>query len=213
MSARAFRLTWVFAGAAIGAALQPTVVWSQQLATTVQLPTFSYFSVQTSVSIPDSGGPYRDLMRRSRSGHARSYSPLNPLLRNSAAAAGDSPHGLAVVPHGFSTDEIGPAGNLLVRGEGAAANRAAAEPTLSRRLAAARLDRRQGDVEREQAAGKAMANGRDAAARGRWGSARIFFETAARQSQGAVRDEALAELERLAAVPQETARKPQAAPK
>lgn len=213
MSARAVRLTWVFAGAAIGAALPSTVVWSQQLATTVQLPTFSYFSVQTSVSIPDSGGPYRDLIRRSRFGQVRPHSPLNPLLRSSAAGADVASDHHAGAPHGFSTDEIGPAGNLMVRGKGAAANRSAAEPTLSRRLAAARLDRRQGDVEHEQAAGKAMANGRDAAARGRWGSARIFFETAARQSRGVVRDEALAELERLATRPDETARKPQAAPK
>jgi hypothetical protein len=54
--------------------------------TTIQLPTFSFFSVNTSVSIPDSGGAYTETARRAR-------------LRGS--------NGLA--PAGFAPNRIGPA--------------------------------------------------------------------------------------------------------
>lgn len=48
-----------------------------QPATTVQLPTFRFFTVQTTVSVPDSGGAYLGGIKRARDGSVnRGFGPL-----------------------------------------------------------------------------------------------------------------------------------------
>lgn len=188
-------------------------LFAQQLATTVQLPTFSSFSVNTSVSVPDSGGPYRDLIRRSRFGQVRPHSPLSPHWK----AIGRQANIRAPWrDHGYSADEIGPAGNLIVRrvgqpAAGASRNEVADQNSMGQSLAELQRDRARAMFDREQAIRQGIAQGRDAAARGRWGSARIFLQTAARQASGALRDEALAELAALDA--QRLAERPENGPR
>ncbi|MBC7857007.1 MAG: hypothetical protein IAF94_26555, partial [Pirellulaceae bacterium] len=52
------RTNLVLTGACLVLSLQLASVASAQPPTTVQLPTFSFFTVNTSVSVPDSGGTY-----------------------------------------------------------------------------------------------------------------------------------------------------------
>lgn len=65
---------------AIAAVLNAAIVWAQQppagVPTTVQLPTFSYFRVETSVSIPDSGGAYSEAAQRAR--QSKNFPGLRP---------------------------------------------------------------------------------------------------------------------------------------
>jgi hypothetical protein len=178
---------------AVGSALADGSVRAQQLATTVQLPTFSSFSVQTSVSIPDSGGPYRDLIRRSRFGQTRPHSPLSPHWKQISS----QPLPVMARDQGYSSDAIGPAGNLIVRGAGDRVDLRASGDTLNTDIAEGRRNRERETSEREKFHRRALVLGRDAAARGRLGSARIFFDTVARRATGELRDEALAEIAEL----------------
>ncbi len=160
------------AGLLIATALGARPASAQPLATTVQLPTFSSFSVSTSVSVPDSGGPYQDLVRRSRSGQTRPFSPLNPLLVSPERPAWESANESTAIPDDSNS--------------------------ISRKLSDVRRQRQRETTEREQAVRQLIARGREAAAKGRMGSARISFESAARKATGLLREEALAELKGVA---------------
>jgi hypothetical protein len=63
-------------------------------ATTVQLPTFSYFTVNTTVSVPDRGGAYLGGVNRARDGSwSRGFGPLaNRSLGGDRMASGVSVH-------------------------------------------------------------------------------------------------------------------------
>jgi hypothetical protein len=65
-----------------------------QAPTTVQLPTFHFFTVQTSVSVPDSGGAYLGGLNRARDGRtSRGFGPFsNRALASDRAASGMSVH-------------------------------------------------------------------------------------------------------------------------
>jgi hypothetical protein len=90
----------LFAAGAIGicsSALgqQPGPQPAQPLpATTVQLPTFSYFTVNTTVSVPDRGGAYLGGVNRARDGSwSRGFGPLaNRSLGGDRMASGVSVH-------------------------------------------------------------------------------------------------------------------------
>ena len=69
---------------------------AQQAPTTVQLPTFSFFTVSTSVSVPDSGGSYLGgLMRGRDSSSTRGLSPF-PLLANRSMSSERDAGGMSV---------------------------------------------------------------------------------------------------------------------
>jgi hypothetical protein len=76
-----------------------TSAWAQgqgqpQVPTTVQLPTFSFFTVQTTVSVPDSGGAYLGGIKRARDGSiVRGLGPLrNRAIGSERGAGGMSVH-------------------------------------------------------------------------------------------------------------------------
>ncbi|MDX1947656.1 MAG: hypothetical protein SFU86_19820 [Pirellulaceae bacterium] len=72
--------------------LPASLAWGQ--ATTVQLPTYSFFTVQTAVSVPDRGGAYLGGISRARDGSAqRGLGPLaNRGLGMDRLASGMSVH-------------------------------------------------------------------------------------------------------------------------
>lgn len=156
---------------------------AQNVPTTVQLPTLSSFSVQTSVSVPDSGGAYKDALRRRQFGQTMPYSPLNPRLRNPvgrSAAGGSQAATQAQTPRDAAADYAE-----------AARNQAAHSPA-----AALRVKQREAK-QREEAIRKALADGRAAAARGRLATARVYFTYAERRATGSLKELALAELKLL----------------
>lgn len=67
---------------------------AQQAPTTVQLPTFSFFTVSTAVSVPDSGGAYLGGINRARDGSVtRGFGPLaNRAIGGDRVASGMSVH-------------------------------------------------------------------------------------------------------------------------
>src|SRR5262245_28550000 len=94
--ASAMRLLSLFAGLAVifctASIAGAQVVAQPQAPTTVQLPTFSVFTVQTTVSVPDSGGALLGGINRGASGSAsRGFGPLrNRALGSSRVASGVS---------------------------------------------------------------------------------------------------------------------------
>jgi hypothetical protein len=87
---RAILLAVVLAGGLIAAK-----AWAQgQAPTTVQLPTFSFFTVNTTVSVPDSGGAYLGGINRARDGSVvRGLGPLaNRGIGSDRVASGMSVH-------------------------------------------------------------------------------------------------------------------------
>src|SRR3954451_10129685 len=98
------RLSHLFAGLAIvlgRASIAGAQVLQPQVPTTVQLPTFSVFTVQTTVSVPDSGGAYLGGSGRGADSSV-SRSPLrNRALGSSRVASGVSV-GATIIDH----DEI-----------------------------------------------------------------------------------------------------------
>src|SRR6476660_9985833 len=78
------------AGVLCSACLAQAQVGQPQVPTTVQLPTFSVFTVQTTVSVPDSGGAYLGGIGRGADSSV-SRSPLrNRALGSSRVASGVS---------------------------------------------------------------------------------------------------------------------------
>jgi hypothetical protein len=86
---RAFSLLTLLAGG-----LLATSAIAQQAPTTVQLPTFSFFTVSTSVSVPDRGGAYLGGINRARDGSVtRGFGPLaNRGIGGDRVASGMSVH-------------------------------------------------------------------------------------------------------------------------
>ena len=80
----------VIALCGVAAAQQPAPI----VPTTVQLPTFSFFTVQTTVSVPDRGGAYLGGINRGRDSRiARGFGPLqNRAIGGDRLASGASVH-------------------------------------------------------------------------------------------------------------------------
>src|SRR5439155_1943923 len=75
-----------------------SAAWAQvqpapQVPTTVQLPTFSFFTVQTTVSVPDGGGLSLGGINRAADGTVtRGMAPLNRGIGSTRGASGGSVH-------------------------------------------------------------------------------------------------------------------------
>ena len=68
---------------AISSAICTTVMAQNAPASAVQLPTFGYNTVNTTVSVPDRGGVYMGGIKRSSSGRTESGAPLLPFKNRS----------------------------------------------------------------------------------------------------------------------------------
>lgn len=170
----------------------------QAQATTVQLPTFNFFTVTTTVSVPDRGGTSLGGIKRSSDGRNEFGAPLSPLGNRSIGserqAANMSVH---VTIHNL--DELDQ--DILARAE--FVNTVPAELEKIKRLAAAGnssagqaaagLDTIRAQLAQEKLAEQREAlgifeKGLAAEGEGKYKVARIYYQMALRRAQGELKD-------------------------
>jgi hypothetical protein len=193
-------------------------VWSPALAqpaVAVQLPTIQIFTVDTTVSVPDSGGAYLGGIGRRQAGGGRSG--LIPFRPGAGVGAGVQAGGVQARATIIDLNEW----DAFVLGQ---APRAAVRPPLrpDLDLALAMEPGEKGalppddppqsvaEVRRRRAAGADLrhAEGREhldkaiaAEEAGRWGAAKVYYRMAARRLEGDERAEALARMAALEGAP------------
>lgn len=156
------RAYWITIGLLAQAAIADAQL---QQPTTVQLPTFSYFTVQTSVLVPDSGGAYLGGISRSQIGSRERGVPLagktpflSPLARNRGIASTQTGGGMSVHATIINHEEIDAAvlDEALAR-RGLPANALEAVATTPRPAPSAAQSGASSlaDIRREQAAAEA----------------------------------------------------------
>ena len=212
--------------AAIGGLLMAGEVAAQQqpmVPTTVQLPSFSFFSVNTTVSVPDSGGAYLGGINRARDGsRARGFG--NRGLGGDRLASGASVHA-TIIDHdeldravrGEAAAKRGPADPDVVKAEHlsrhvgressiaatrgrAAGGSAGASPShLPGSVAAIRAQNAAAAEARAGEAAKYFAQAQQAEADGKPAVARIYYQMTARRDGGQLKQAAESRLAALAA--------------
>jgi hypothetical protein len=208
----------VLASASLSAQQQP------RGPTTVQLPTFSFFSVSTTVMVPDGGGTYMGGMRRASDGYTKFRAPFLPGAR--AAGSERSVVGMYVRAYIHDLDamerELGTASRRGEPDPVVVGARAAREPDhpLARQLAATRQDERAealksvADIRRQKQAEKAkddeevrllVERGDEALAAGNVSDARVFFTLASRKADAQLRPLIA---KRLAGLPEKPSKRP-----
>jgi hypothetical protein len=199
---------------------------AQQPGSAVQLPTYSSFSVGTTVVVPDRGSALLGGIGRASSSRSEAGVPLLPLrlFRNSAISAERSASGasITVTIHDFAAmDEflLGQAGaqqplpvvppraiamGNLPRPPSAPASPswrlkppAGAEGPEPMSVADARAEREKQQAARQDEAANFFARGRQAEAEGKRNVARIYYQMAARSASGELKQQVLARLAAL----------------
>jgi hypothetical protein len=190
-------------------------------ATAVQLPTFSFFSVDTTVSVPDSGSALLGGIGTAQEGRNQFGSPLLP-FGNQSIGSSRSVSGAAVSVKIHDFDAM----DAALLGESAsafAAHHRPGEATSVRSLAAlaghwspagqeaapdpagtaADLAARRVALRdtRAEEAEKFFARARAAEADGKTGIARIYYQMAARRASGSLKEQASARLQALGSTP------------
>ncbi|NUQ63418.1 MAG: hypothetical protein HUU20_13145 [Pirellulales bacterium] len=199
------------AGVVLGLASMPTF---GQRASAVQLPTYSYFTVGTSVSVPDRGGAWLDGVDRAGSG-VQSFGSARLLGGTRAFGTGRSAAGVGITAtiHDFEALEAGLV-DRRVRSTNAAP---AGNDAWTARLDEARVSRAGRGVPSvaainaelglaEQAADQEAAGwlqrGRQAEEAGKPNVAKIYYGMAARRATGSQRREILARIAGLQPSPE-----------
>ncbi len=199
---------------------------SAQQATTVQLPTYSYFTTRTTVSVPDRGSVYLGGVKRAATGRNEFGAPLMPFgNRSIGAERSASSARVSVYIHDFEPmDEYLLSQPVTRASQPAVARRPAARPRAELPASTGAIwgERLQTAVERsagpmamsvadlrakhlrEQQARQREAagwleRGRQAEAAGKANVARVYYQRAARRATGQLKAEVGA---RLAAVSQ-----------
>lgn len=192
----------------------------------VQLPVFNVFSVQTTVSVPDSGRGYLGGVRRARSGSTQRGVPLVgklPLVgrpfRNRGIGSEMSTADAAVTARiiDLAEEEERQVGPAFARREVPAADAVAhqAADFLSRHVvrheplpvaapertgpSAAEI-RRQNELAQRKAKVEALrhyADGQKAEAAGKKGAAKVYYSMASKQAKGDLKKEILARLDAI----------------
>jgi hypothetical protein len=183
-----------------------------QAPTTVQLPTFSFFTVQTTVSVPDGGGAYLGGINRGASGSTmRGIGPLKNRAIGSARAASGVSVSATIIDH----EEIDrallatAAANRSQAANPTAAKAAALSSSVGRRPAAPAAGVDAGDAahlpdslaairERNSAAANIeaselagyFARARQAETDGKVAVAKVFYQMVARRDRGELKYEA-----------------------
>ncbi len=195
---------------------------AQQGATTVQLPTFSNFSIGTTVTVPDRGMAYLGGINRAASGRNEFGVPLLPFrpFRNSAIGREASASNMWVTatihdfqamdryllsqPTAFSRSLA--SGRPAVAGLGGALrprdSRTGASWQVSvvpgnpprGSVAEARADRQRQQATRASEAADFFQRGQKAEAAGKAGVARIYYQMAARRATGELKEQIAARL-------------------
>ena len=180
--------------------------------TTVQLPTFRVFTVQTTVSAPDSGGASLAALHRARAGRAaRGAGPLGSRTASSDRDAGGASVRATVIDDSLIDEALLAA---AARRSGTPMDPAAAEAShLSRHVAeaapaslaairaqrAAAAAKKSADTSRQAA--DLFAQAQRSEAEGNLGAAKVLYQMAARRDAGEIRQQAM---QRLAAMASET---------
>lgn len=203
----------VFLGLGIGAAFG-------QQATTVQLPTYSFFTTNTTVSVPDRGSVYLGGVNRAASGMNEFGSPLLPFRNRSfGTERSASSARVSVYIHDFEAmDEYllsQPTSSRplepLIAGRQAGTGRFSApahdirrRPNVASRVpgsaaamsvAELRADRLRVEKSRHEEALKWLERGRTAEASGKANVARVYYQMAARRATGDLKDQIAVRLE------------------
>jgi hypothetical protein len=166
---------------------------AQQQGVTLQLPTFSSFSVTTSVLVPDSGGAYMGGIGRGRSSRNRHGAPFG--RGQNATGSQRQAAGMHVQAHvhdlsGMDKALRGP--GPLSRQMSAAQSGALGEPIASLK-----------DIERERKAAAdaqqaeatdLFRRGREAQAAGKTSLAKTYYQMALRRATGELREQIAAQL-------------------
>jgi hypothetical protein len=209
-----FLAAWILlvAGASVASGQQQ----QQQplVPTTVQLPTFSFFTVQTTVSVPDSGGSYLGGLMRARDGSVtRGNGPLrNRGIGSERGASGMSVH--ATIIDNSEIDEALLAQAAARRGERVDLSAAKAE-ALTRQvsradpstkpsstmaansLAAIREQNAAAAAQRAGEAAALYAKARQAEAEGKPGVAKVYYQMVVRRDSGQLKELARSRLSAL----------------
>jgi hypothetical protein len=209
-------LLWGLSGAAL----------AQRPATTVQLPTFSFFSTATTVSVPDGGSAYLGGINRASDGRNEFGVPLLPLrpFRNSAIGSQRSASSMRVTAtiHDFEAmDEFllnqptefrrlqglqSPAAMLGHTLQPRLPNRspawepsalAGAEASTVATVAEIQARREQQRQSRLTEAEQFYRRAQDAEEAGKASVAKIYYQMAARRATGELKQQALAKVEGL----------------
>ena len=190
---------------------------AQQAPTTVQLPTFSFFTVNTSVSVPDSGGTYLGGLMRGRDGSSmRGLAPF-PGLANRGIGSERSAGGMSVRAwiHDFrklddallaeaaakrrETDPAAIKGEALADSleKSPAGNPGGEGAALS--LAEIRRQNEQQDAAQREEAMAYFTKAEEYRAAGKLGLAKLNYQRAAARDSGKVKEAALVRIRSLAA--------------
>ena len=192
------------------------IVQAQQLpvgqlpATTVQLPSFSVFSVNTTVSVPDGGGAYLGGIKRVRdSSTTRGFGPLaNRGIGSDRAASGVSVHAtihdLDELDQAVLADAAakrGPIDSVLTKAElirrGVGTDRAADQGGLANSVAAIRAKNAAAAEARASEAADLLAKAEAAEAGGKTSIAKIYYQMVARRDAGQLKQLAESRLAKL----------------
>jgi hypothetical protein len=197
---------------------------SAQTPTTVQLPTFSFFTVNTTVSVPDSGGTYLGGLLHGRdSSSMRGLSPF-PGLASRGIASERSAGGMSIRAwiHDFrklddallaeaaakrrETDPAAMKGEALAGSleKSPAGNPAANAPLLS--VAEIRRQNEQQDQARREEALAFFTKAEEYRTAGKLGLAKMNYQRAAARDSGKVKEAALKRIAQLQSPPAVTAK-------
>ncbi len=174
----------------------PTWAVAQQTAVAVQLPTFSFFTVNTSVLVPDSGSGMAAAMRRRRAAEIM-HGPIDRLSQSAAQAGGATVHATIhdrpQEPPLQLSGARGPQRPAFARQLDAAQRSTAGRPAQSvEEILAERADAE--DVAGQEAL-DLFAEGRAAEQRDKPAVARVYYRRALHRADGELRQLLLQTLE------------------
>ncbi len=186
--------------------------------TTVQLPTFSFFTVQTTVSVPDSGGSYLGGVSRGYNSSTSRGLPfwaktpwLSPLGGSRGIASGASAGGMSVHATIIDHEElsaavfseaaarrVAPSETELKAGELTRSSRGnSASDASPASIAAIRAEQAAEDLAKEEQAAALIAKAREMEAANKPGQAKIYYRMASRHASAQLKQQIA---ERLAAL-------------
>ncbi|HEX3997989.1 MAG TPA: hypothetical protein VHX65_05510 [Pirellulales bacterium] len=206
-----FALTMVIGLLGVGRLAAQMVPYRGAGATTVQLPTFNFFAISTSVEVPDSGEGFLGGMNSAASGSSQAGIPglgFRPFA-NSATANGGHGGSVSVraTIHDFDAmdkallgkDFDATGGNAAASGNPQSAPNVLATDAAGASLAEIRREQVAEDAATAAEAQKIIDRAQAHEAAGKPGLAKIEYRSAARRASGALKQQALANLQRLSA--------------
>ncbi|HEY2826994.1 MAG TPA: hypothetical protein VGJ04_05280 [Pirellulales bacterium] len=176
----------VVCGTISQAVAQNGVQNSAQVPTTVQLPTFHYFTSTGSVLVPDGGDVFLGGLGGAAAGRTQQGIPGLPSqpFTNSAtgASVGASNVSVSAQIHAFDAMDKALLGGAVVGND-------FRPPLVTRQdsgglqsVVAIRAQQAAGDAARDRLAGADLERGRELVAAGKFGVAKIYFQTAAKKA-------------------------------